>query len=80
MPRDVFHFDPQVLEIQRDAVSENVHDAVPENAGRQQMQGEFSLFVDDGMTRVPAALTADDDIIFRGEQVDHAAFAFIPPS
>ena len=76
---DVFHLGPEVLEVQGDPVAQDVHDAVPEDAGRQQMQGEFALFVDDGVAGVAAALAPDDDIVFGREEVDHAALAFIAP-
>lgn len=51
-----------------------------ENAGRQQMQRKFAVFIDDGVTRIRAALEADDHIAFFRKQVGHLTLAFVAPS
>ena len=76
---DLLHLDPEVFQIQGHAVAQDVQDALPEDAGGQEMEGEFAIFVDDGMAGVAAALVADDDVVAFGEEVDHAAFAFVAP-
>ena len=43
------------------------------------MKRELSFFVDYCMTRIAAALQANDYIIILGEQIDHAAFSFVTP-
>lgn len=79
LAHDLAHFAPEVLRIKGDAVAENIHDSVAEDAGGQKMQGEFALFVYYGVTRVAAALKADDHVIILGQKVDHTALAFIAP-
>ena len=76
---DAFHLLPQRFAVQRDAVAQNVYDALAENAGGQQMQTKFPAFVDDGMAGIAAALIADDDVIILCHQVHHAALAFVAP-
>ena len=76
---DFFHFLPQVLRVQRDAVAQDVYNALAENAGGQQMQGKFAVFIDDGVARVAAALVADYDVVVLGQQVNHAALALVAP-
>ena len=53
-------------QVQRDAVAQDVYNALAENAGGQQMQGKFAVFIDDGVARVAAALIADYDVIVAG--------------
>ena len=43
------------------------------------MQGKLAVFVHNGVTGIVAALIAADDIIFLGDQIDHAAFSFVAP-
>ena len=43
------------------------------------MKGKFPVTVYNGMTGVPSALIADDDIVGFGQQIDHAAFSLIAP-
>ena len=54
----------QALEVDDDAVAEDVHDARQADAGGDEMQGKFAVFVDDGVARVVAALIPADDVIF----------------
>ena len=43
------------------------------------MQGELAQIIDDGVTGVAAALITNDYILIAGEQVHHAALAFVAP-
>ena len=43
------------------------------------MQGEFAIFVDDGVSSVAAALLSDNDVKILGEQIDHPALALVSP-
>ena len=69
----------QVFQIDDDAVAEHIHNALGENAGRDEMQGKLAVLIDDGMAGVVAALIANDNIIILCDEVDHAALAFIAP-
>ena len=79
LPHHLLHLRPQVFGVQRHTVPEHIDHTPAENAGGQQVQREFSVFVDDGVPRVAAALIADDHIIVPGEQVHHPALALVPP-
>ena len=70
---------PEVLRVQRNAVTQDVHHARPENAGGQQMQGKFAVIIDNRVAGVAAALIADHNVIAFCQQVHHAALAFIAP-
>ena len=65
--------------IQRDTVAEYIDDTRAAYAGRQQMQVEFSIFVDDDMAGVGAALETHDNVERFGQQVNHPAFSFVAP-
>ena len=69
----------QTLEVDDDAVAEDVHDARQADAGGDEMQGKFAVFVDDGVARVVAALIPADDIIVACDEVDHPALALVAP-
>ncbi len=79
LPATSVHLGPQALAVQGHAVAQNVHDALAENAGGQQVQCKLAVLVDDGVTGVAAALIADDHVIVLGEQVHHAALSLIAP-
>ena len=70
---------PKALEVNDDTVAEDVHDARQADAGGDEVQGKFAVFIDDGMTGVVAALIPADDIIISRDEVDHAALAFVAP-
>ena len=70
---------PETFRIQRHAVAQNVYHTRAEQAGGEQVQGEFAVFIDNGMPGVAAALVADDHVIIRREQVYHTALAFVAP-
>ena len=76
---NVLHLIVKVFAVQGHAVAQDVHHALPEDAGGQQVQGELALVVDDGVTGVAAALIANGDVIVAGEQVHHAALALVAP-
>ena len=73
------NFVPEVLEVESNAVAENIHDAGSENAGRQKMKREFAEFVDNGVARIAAALIPYNDIIAFGQKVHHTALSFVAP-
>ena len=73
------HLLPQSLTVQGHAVAEDIDHALAEDAGGQQVQAEFAVLVDDGVTGVAAALITDDNIIVLGYQIDHAALALVAP-
>ena len=75
----LLHLLPQAFAVQGHAVAQDVHHTIPKNAGGQQMQGEFALFVDDGVPGVAAALVSDHYVIILGNQVHHAALALVSP-
>ena len=70
---------PEALQIDHNAVAEDVHDARQADAGGDEMQGKFAVFVDDGVARVVAALIPADDIIVACDEVDHPALALVAP-
>ena len=72
-------FLPQVLGVKGNAVAQNVHHALAENTGGQQVQRKLAILIDDGMTGVAAALIANHNVIVLGQQVHHTALAFIAP-
>ena len=76
---DIHDLVPQALAVQGHAVAQNVHHALAEDAGGQQVQRELTLLVDDGMAGVAAALIADDHVIVLGQQVHHAALSLVAP-
>ena len=59
------------------ARAEDAQRAFVEDAGRNQVQREFAVFVDDGMAGVSSPLIAYDHVRFGGEVVDHLALALI---
>ena len=75
----LLHLVPQVLHIQGHAVAQDVHHPGTEDARGQQMQRKLSVFVDDGVPRVAAALIPDDHVVFFRQQIHHPALAFVTP-
>ena len=73
---DLLH---QHFRIQRNAVADDVHNALAEHAGGQSMDLKFTVLVDYGMAGIGAALVTDHNVKSLGQQVDHAAFAFVTP-
>ena len=75
----VLHLRPEALAVHGHAVAQDVHHPVPKNAGGQQMQGEFALFVHHRVSGVAAALVADHYVVVLRQQVHHAALALVAP-
>ena len=69
----------QVLDIDDHSGAHDVHRLGPENTGGEQIENEFAALVDNGMSRVVAALITDDHIVAGGEQIDHSAFTLVAP-
>ena len=76
---DGVHLALEVLQIDGDAVAEDVHNTAAEDAGRQQMEGELAQLVYDRVARVAAALIAHDHVKALRQIVDHAALALVAP-
>jgi hypothetical protein len=49
------------------------------DAGRDEVELEDPITDSDGVTGIVATAVTGDDVGIGGEQVDHAAFAFVPP-
>ena len=79
LPRHVVNLDHQAFRVHGHAVSKHVDHALPEDAGRQEVQSELAVFVDDRMAGVPAALIADHDVKPLRQQIHHPALAFVSP-
>ena len=60
-------------------VADDSHHCRVEDAGRDQMKGEFAALVLHGVTGIVAALIADHHVRPLGEQVDDFALAFVTP-
>ena len=76
---DGVHLIQQVFAVQGHTVAQNVHHALPENAGGQQVQGKSALVVYHGVSGVAAALIPHYHVVMAGEVVYHAALALIAP-
>ena len=69
----------QVRKVDCHTVAHNAHHAGAENAGGHQIQDEFSTLVDNGVSRIVAALIADHDVLIFGKQVHHTTLSFVSP-
>ena len=69
----------KMLQIDDDAVADDVDRGLAEDAGGEEIEDELALLVDDRVTGVVAALITADDVIILREQIDHAALALIAP-
>ena len=76
---DGLHLVCEVIEVNHHAGTQHTGHIRVEDAGRQQIQDELTLFGDDGMAGVVAALIAGNDVSVFGQQVDDAALALIAP-
>ena len=76
---DILDLGPEILRIQGDAVSEDIHHIRVEDAGGEQVERKFPVAVHDGVAGVPSTLITDDDVIGFGEQIDHASLSFVAP-
>jgi hypothetical protein len=62
-----------------DHASAEQAELAPENASRDEMDGEPLIADPDGVAGVITALVADYEISLRGQQINDAAFAFVSP-
>ena len=76
---ELIHFIQQILAIKRNAITQNVHNTLTENAGGEQVQSKGPLVIYDRVTGVAAALITDHDVIVIGEIIYHAALALVAP-
>ena len=76
---ELIHFIQQILAIKRNAITQNVHNTLTENAGGEQVQSKGPLVIYDRVTGVAAALITDHDVIVIGEIIYHAALALVSP-
>src|SRR5205823_733358 len=65
--------------IDNDAVANDANFAAAQYAGRNQMQNVSLTTMNDGVTGVVAALTANDHVRFGRQDVDDFAFSFVAP-
>ena len=74
---------PELIHQDRDVechtVSDDVHDTLMKNAGRKCVQGKFTIFIDDGMSRVRTALETNDDIRAVGKRICDLSLALVSP-
>ena len=68
-----------MLQIDDDAVADDVDRGLAEDAGGEEIENELALLVDDRVTGVVAALITADDVVIRREQIDHATLALVAP-
>ena len=76
---ELAHLFVQMLQVDDHTVAHDVDYLRAQDTGWHQVQNKFTQMVDDGVTRIVAALVADNHIIIFRKQVDHAALAFVSP-
>ena len=69
----------EIVNVQRHAGANDVHNILMEHAGGQQMQGEFAHIVDNGVPGVAAALIPHHHIVLPCQVIHHAAFTLVAP-
>ena len=69
----------KMLEVYDHTVAHDIDRSIAENTRGKQVEDEFALFVDNGVTGIVAALIAADYVIIGGEQVYHSALSFVTP-
>ena len=69
----------ELLRVDHRAVPDHVHLLGIEDPGGNQVEGVLLVAHHDGVSRVGAAVVADDGVVLRGQEVDDLAFALIPP-
>ena len=75
----VIEFGEEGLEVEGDGGSDDVDDMRIEDTGREDVQRELAVFVDDGVPGIRATLKPDDRIGLPCQMVGHLAFPFVPP-
>ena len=69
----------EVLDINNHSRAHDIHCAVAQNAGREQIENKRALFVDDGVTRIVSALIARNYIKILRKIIDDASLALVAP-
>ena len=69
----------QLGDVQGHAVADHVGDMGVKNSGREDVQGEPAVVVDDGVARIGSALKADHHVGLLGQQIGDLALAFVAP-
>ena len=69
----------ELVDIERNAVTDYVYNVLVAYTGRHEMQSESAVFVDDGVSCVGTALESDDYIRIAGQKVRDLALSFIAP-
>ena len=77
--RQLLDLGEQRLRIDDHAVADDAHDALVQDARRNEVQDELLAADIHRVPRVVAALIASDDREMRGHQIDDLAFAFVTP-
>src|SRR3989338_3906474 len=75
----VVNFLQQRVWVNHHAVSDHAANIFVKNSRRNKMQHKLTAFLDNRMTRIVAALVADDVIRVLGEDVDDFSLAFVAP-
>ena len=70
----------QVGNIQRDTIADHTRRMSVENTGRQKVQCELSVIIDDCMTSIAAALETNDDVRLRSQHIRDFTFSLIAPA
>ena len=65
--------------IERNTVSDHIHDLLMKNTGRKRVQGKFAVIIDDRMSRIRSALEADHNICSIRKSICDLTLAFISP-
>ena len=76
---DLLKFLHEIERIHHNAVADHAMLAVVQDTRGNEVENVFLVSDDDGMARVRAALEADNDIRFLGQEVNNLALAFIAP-
>ena len=76
---DLLQLRRQFGRVQRHPVADDVGDVRVENAGRQDVQGETPIVVDDGVARIGPALEAHHHVRRLGQQIGDLALALVAP-
>ena len=69
----------ELRHVQGHAVADDVDGVGVEHAGGELVQGKLPIVADDGVTRVRAALEADDHVGLLGQEIGDLALALVAP-
>lgn len=73
------HLLAKMLDVDNHTVAHHVDFVLAQDCGRQKIENEFALVVDDGVSCIVAALITHDNVLLFGKQVNHSALAFVAP-